>query len=80
MNVTILTMDLTQPPPAPGSAEWTAMVTGSPALLKPIIIGSLTVKTQPSNASEATAFGMQPIIGFLDPSVSMSFHFANAFQ
>ena len=80
MNVTILTMDLTQPPPAPGSVEWTAMVTGSPALLKPIIIGSLTVKTQPSNASEATAFGVQPIIGFLDPSVCTSFYFATAVQ
>ena len=80
MNVTILTMDLTQPPPVPGSVEWTAMVTGSPALLKPVIIGSLTVKTQPSNATEATAFGVQPIIGFLDPSVCTAFHFASTVE
>ena len=80
MNVTILSMDLTQPPPAPGSVEWTAMVTGSPALLKPVIIGSIYVKTQPSNATEATAFDVQPVIGFLDPSVCISFYFAKSVQ
>ncbi|KAI0221280.1 Fibrocystin-L [Lamellibrachia satsuma] len=67
LNVTILSMAIVQPPPAPGSDEWAVMTnTGSPALSTPAIIGSLYVITQPALAVEGEAFGVQPVVGFLD--------------
>lgn len=70
LNVTILSMAIVQPPPAPGSDEWAVMTnTGSPALSTPAIIGSLYVITQPALAVEGEAFGVQPVVGFLDTEV-----------
>jgi len=72
LNATLLSMDIVQPPPAPGSEAWVVMATpGSTATasLSPAIIGSLYVTTQPSKAVEADRFGVQPIVGFLDTEV-----------
>ena len=72
LNATLLSMDIVQPPPAPGSEAWVVMAApGSTATAasSPAIIGALYVSTQPAKAVEAEAFGVQPIVGFLDTEV-----------